>query len=312
MSAQEIKTASQPETPLAQERRSYRSGIWLLIGLMTIVIATVTLLSLSNSDSGISMTQGSLVVFAPAAFLAGVLSFLSPCTLPILPAYFAFTFQARRERIFLMTIAFFFGLATTMILLGASATAISRLLFQHLQTLTLIGGWIVIGLGVMSVLGKGFGGMQILDRPSASITGSYLYGATFALGWTACVGPILGGLLTMLTTQGIAVLEGALLAFIYATGLGTPLILVAAFFNRLGSNSRIWQIMRGRGYTVSLGKITLYLHSTSIISGLMLIGVGALMASGQLATINAWGQSTGVAKWASDLEWVIYNFFIGR
>ena len=69
----------------------------------------------------------------------------------------------------------------------------------------------------------------MLDCPTASVAGSYLYGASFAFGWTACVGLILGALLTMLATQGLAVLQGAVLAFIYALELGTPLILIAAF-----------------------------------------------------------------------------------
>ena len=70
--------------------------------------------------------QSSLLILAPAAFLAGIFSFLSPCTLPILPAYFAFTFQARRDRVVLMTVAFFLGLATTLVAVGASATALSQ------------------------------------------------------------------------------------------------------------------------------------------------------------------------------------------
>ncbi len=288
----------------------------LVIGVIAAVaVVALALLAIGNNSADVlapSGSSGSLLLLAPAAFLAGVFSFLSPCTLPILPAYFAFTFQASRERVVLTTITFFLGLATTMVLLGASATALSRLLFQHLQTITLVGGIVIIGFGIMSLLGKGFAGMQMQSRPTASLAGSYFYGATFALGWTACVGPILGALLTLLATQGIAILQGAVLAFIYALGLGTPLILVATFFSRLGSGSRFWKIMRGRGFEVNLGFTTLYLHTTSIASGVLLIAMGILLASGQLAAISAWSQQSLLAQWAVGLERGIDNLFSGR
>src|SRR4029453_5873731 len=124
----------------------------LLIGLaVALAVGAIAILSFtSTADQAISLGGGNVLVLAPAAFLAGVFSFLSPCTLPILPAYFAFTFQARRERVVVMPVAFFLGLATTMVAVGASATALSRLLFSNLSQLTLIGGLIVIAFGVMS------------------------------------------------------------------------------------------------------------------------------------------------------------------
>lgn len=305
MSTPEIKPAL-----AAPEERGFPIRA-LLIGLVAaLALGAIAILSFTTTaDQAISSGGGSVLVLAPAAFLAGVVSFLSPCTLPILPAYFAFTFQARRERILLMTIAFFLGLATTMVVLGATATALSQLLFRNLTTITFVGGLIVIGFGVMSLLGKGFTGAQMLDQPTASVTGSYLYGATFALGWTACVGPILGALLTLLATQGLAVLQGAILAFLYALGLGTPLILVAGFFSRLGAGSRFWKIMRGRGFELNLGFTTLYLHTTSLISGVLLIVVGALLASGQLFWLSQWSQRTSLGQWAVGLEEAINKFF---
>jgi cytochrome c biogenesis protein CcdA len=305
MSTPEIKPAL-----AAPEERGFPIRA-LLIGLVAaLAVGAIAILSFtSTADQAISLGGGSVLVLAPAAFLAGVVSFLSPCTLPILPVYFAFTFQARRERILRMTIAFFLGLATTMVVLGATATALSQLLFRNLTTITFIGGLIVIGFGVMSLLGKGFAGAQILDQPTASVTGSYLYGATFALGWTACVGPILGALLTLLATQGLAVLQGAILAFIYALGLGTPLIVVAAFFSRLGAGSRFWRIMRGHGFELNLGFTTLYLHTTSLISGVLLILVGVLLASGQLFWLSQWSQRTSLGQWAVSLEEAINQLF---
>jgi cytochrome c-type biogenesis protein len=286
----------------------------LIIGGAALLAAIgLIILSLNaGGDAALAVPgNANMVVLAPAAFLAGIFSFLSPCTLPILPAYFAFTFQARRERVLVMTVAFFLGLATTMVVLGASATALSRLLFSNLDLITQVGGLVIIVFGVMSLIGKGFQGVAVLDRPTASVAGSYLYGATFALGWTACVGPILGALLTLLATQGVAIMQGAVLAFIYALGLGSPLMLVAAFFSRLGTGSPFWKFMRGRAVELSIGGRSLHLHSTSILSGLMLIAMGALLATGQITAITAWSQRTPLADWAISLETWLEQIFFG-
>jgi cytochrome c-type biogenesis protein len=144
------------------------------------------------------------------------------------------------------------------------------------------------------------------------VAGSYLYGATFALGWTACVGPILGALLTLLATQGVAIVQGAVLAFIYALGLGMPLIIMATFFSRLGKGSRFWTFMRGRAVELNLGFTTLHLHSTSIASGLLLIVVGVLLATGQLTLLSQWSQRTSMGEWAVNLEQGVEQLFFGR
>lgn len=331
MATPDIKAAPPP----SPERRF--SSRALLIGLVaTLAVGALVVLSLSGagSDLAVPSGQGSVLVLAPAAFLAGVFSFLSPCTLPILPAYFAFTFQARRERVVLMTIMFFLGLATTIVLLGASATALSQVFFHGLSSsgrpvelnlgftvlklvsvldlVRLVGGLLIVAFGLMSILGRGFTGLKLLDRPSAGAAGSFLYGATFAFGWTACVGPIYGALLTLLATQGIVVLQGAVLAFIYALGLGMPLIIVASFFSRLGSGSRFWKIIRGRALEVNLGFTTLQLHTTSLLSGLMLVAVGALLASGQLSALSQWSQQTPMGQWAVNLEQGVEQLFFGR
>jgi len=313
MSIPDINAAPQPLPEAAPARAFPRRA--LLIGLgLALLVGAVAVLSLHDAGAAAAMpnSQSSLLILAPAAFLAGIFSFLSPCTLPILPAYFAFTFQARRDRVVLMTVAFFLGLATTLVAVGASATALSQVLFRNLTALTTIGGLIIIAFGIMSILGKGFTGAKLLDRPTASVAGSYFYGATFALGWSACVGPILGALLTLLATQGIAVLQGAVLAFIYALGLGLPLILMATFFSRLGSGSRFWKLMRGRGFELNLGVTTLYLHTTSVLSGLLLVCVGVLLASGQLTLLSQWSQQTRLGEWAVSLEQGVEALFFGR
>lgn len=290
-------------------RRSTRRGVIATLGALIIVGVTVLVLP---GNPAAELGYSSLLILAPLAFVSGMLSFLSPCCLPVLSAYFAYTFQARREQIVLTTLAFFLGVATTMTLLGATATVVSRLLFDNLDILTLVGGLLIIGFGMMGVFGKGFSGMRLNGRPQATVGGSYLYGATFALGWTACVGPILGALLTMLATQGLAVLQGAMLSFIYALGLGAPLMLTATFFSRLGPGSPVWRMLRGRGFTLNLGITTLHLHTTSVISGLLLIAMGTLLATGQLAALSAMAVRSPLAGWVLDLEVELRRLVTGQ
>ena len=103
-----------------------------------------------------------------------------------------------------------------------------------------------------------------------------------------------------------------MLAFIYALGLGMPLIVTATFFSQLGNGSRVWRTLRGRGFTVVLGKTTLYLHTTSIISGALLITMGVLLATGQLAALSQWSVQTSVTQWVLNLEDQIRALALGQ
>ncbi|MCU0492657.1 MAG: cytochrome c biogenesis CcdA family protein [Chloroflexaceae bacterium] len=294
MSPQPVEVSTQVQQPL--NRRLIVAAVVgaLLVGLLA-------LLSL-RSESVLGDGRSVLVLAIPA-FLAGVLSFLSPCTLPILPAYFAFTFQAQRQNVVAMSLAFFMGLATSLSVLFATATALSGLVFDNRAALTFWGGVIVIIFGLMGILGKGFAGPQLMDRPVASFAGSYIYGATFALGMTPCVGPILAALLALLAaTTGVAIVQGVVLAFIYALGLGLPLMLLATFFQRLGNGSRFWRFIKGRGFEVKVAGRTLYLHSTSMISGALMVIMGLLLATGRLEAISQLSSSGPLAQWWVSLE----------
>lgn len=280
-----------------------------LIGGLTLLLVAALALRGAGGSGPTTATGANLLPLIPASFLAGLLSFLAPCTLPLLPAYFAYTFGSGGRNVTLMTIAFFAGLATTLTLLGATATAFSQLLHEYARQVALVGGVIVIAFGVLSLLGKGFAGVQVQSRPAATIVGSYLYGATFALGWSTCIGPILGAILTLLATQGSSIAQGALLAFVFALGLGTPLIIVASFFGRLGSGTRFWRIIKGRGWEVRLGGLSLHLHSTGIVSGLLLIGMGYLLASGRLAEITLLASGSNLALWVVEMEERLRGWF---
>ena len=201
-----------PDRPLARPA----SGALALGGVLG-AVALLVVLSLALGGGGREApSAGEFALLVPQAFLAGLLSFLSPCTLPLLPAYFAYRVQASGQRAAPLTVAFFLGLATTLTLLGASATALSQVLFQHLRQLTAIGGLVIVAFGVLSLLGKGFTGPQLQRRPAATLAGSYIYGATFALGWSACIGPILGAILTLLAASGSSVVQGAALGVFFA------------------------------------------------------------------------------------------------
>lgn len=226
--------------------------------------------------------------FAASALIslfAGVLSFLSPCTLPILPAYFAFTFQSDRKRIVFMTFAFFLGLATSFTLMGGAATFVGSLLKGYMSMLIKAGGAVILALGIFSIVGKGFSGVQFQERPTATFIGSFIYGASFSVGWSACVGPILAAILVIAATQDRAI-SGMLLLFIYAMGLGLPLTILSLLFNRLDREGMFWRIIKGKGWDISIAGRELNVHSNNLISGLLFIVLGALMLGDYLSILN--------------------------
>ncbi len=291
-----------PKKPALSRRTKIALSV---IGVLAVV---VVILSLNNGGEVNYLTNGSsVVVLAIPVFLTGLLSFLSPCTLPILPAYFAVTFQAKRSSILLMSLAFFLGLATTLTLLGGAISALSGILFTNKDLLQRIGGIVIIIFGVLGIFDLGFAGMQIEERPSTTLLGSYLYGATFALGWTACAGPLFGTFMTMLTASGnVAILQGAVLAFIYAVGLGLPLIIIATFFNRLGHGSRFWRMIKGYPIPFFGGR---QIHTTSLIGGLLMIGIGLMLATGRLSNLTQMASGSGLGIWYTNIETSISRLF---
>lgn len=227
---------------------------FVLIGLGVLLVVFLVLGSVIRPDTSNQLVFGvqkqPFATLAVLAFLGGLLSFASPCTLPILTAYFAFAFQSDRQRIAANTLAFMLGLATTFSLLGATGFALGRVLGQNQGFIMLVGGAAIVIFGVMSLLGRGFTGATGLSAQERSpdMRGSYLFGLTFAIGWSACVGPILGVILT-LALQTATVWHGMMLLFIFTLGLGLPLLIVSTFFGRMSRQSTFWRLMRGKGWS---------------------------------------------------------------
>ena len=220
-----------------------------LLGILLLLGTFLLIGSLQTNNTPSSVPDQPFFILAILAFGGGLLSFLSPCTLPILPAYFAFAFQSGRTQIATNTISFMLGVATMFSLLGATASVIGGVLRNSADLLLILGGALIILFGVMNLLGKGFSGFQSQNTgtQSATLLGSYGFGLTFAVGWSSCVGPILGIMLIMASTTG-SVIQGVLLLFIYTLGLGLPLIVISTFLGRTSRQSLFWRLLRGKGW----------------------------------------------------------------
>ena len=255
-----------------------------------------------------NLPDSGIVALTFLAFIAGVFSFLSPCTLPILPAYFAVTAQSDRARMGLMSLAFFFGLASLFVAMGASASALGQILRNYMFQITQAGGIIVGIFGIMTLFGKGFSGASFQGKPASTFIGYFLFGATFALGWTPCVGPILSSIL-MLAASEKTVAQGMLLLFFYAVGLGLPLIIVATMCGNLPKDGMFWTLLRGKGWDITVAGKTIFLHTTNLFSGILLIALGIILATGYMTYINSL-IPIEVQLWFSEFEETVLHWFL--
>jgi len=244
------------------------------------------------------------------AFSAGVLSFLSPCCLPILSAYFAHNVSSNKGEILKNTIFFFLGLATVFSIFGMGATLIGSLFRENRLIFTQVAGIIIIIFGLLEMFGKGFSGLNIrLRKNNKTPIGSYLFGTVFAIGWSACIGPILASLLLLSATTG-TILKGSALLFIYTLGLGIPLIIISFYFDRI-KNKRFWQILHGKIITFKIFGKEINVHSTYFISGIILIVMGVLIFNDYLYRFNQLTlQSTYVQEIIINGEEFLKNLFI--
>jgi cytochrome c biogenesis protein CcdA len=207
-----------------------------------------------------------------ASFVGGLLSLLSPCSALLLPAFFAYAFQSRRELVG-RTAVFYLGLAATLVPLGMGIAAVSTLVYGHRSVLITVSGTVIIVFGFLQLLGHGFT-FGPLEKLRGRIQGDPSSAATFVLGAVYgfagfCSGPILGAVLTVAASSG-SVFGGAGLLATYAAGMAAPLFLMALLWDRFDLGNRRW--LRGR--EVAPGGLRF--HTTNLVSGLMFIVLGVL------------------------------------
>ncbi|MFT5359626.1 MAG: cytochrome c-type biogenesis protein [Candidatus Paceibacteria bacterium] len=231
--------------------------------------------------------------FAVSAFIAGLFMFLAPCTLPLVPAYLGFISgvsakdieekkEGSNKKIFWNGVFFVLGFSIVFILFGVIAGFAGKALFQYQNILVKVGGALVIffGLFMLGIFNLPF--LQTEKKFSlpkfikpGNPWSSFIVGATFSIGWSPCVGPILGSVLLLAGTQG-SVLSGALLLAIFSLGMGLPFLLVA-----LGASRAAKYIQR----------ITPVMKWVSIVGGAFLVFLGILLLSNNLSLLIEWGYS---------------------
>ena len=236
---------------------------------------------------GIDIIDAGLLPAMAVALMAGIVSFLSPCVLPIVPPYLAYmsgvsvtdlsTGRAARNKALLPALFFVLGLSTVFLFLGFTASAIGAVFLQYQSVFNTVAGMLVMVFGAHFV---GVYRIGFLDREAridvgdrgGSALGAYVLGLAFAFGWTPCIGPQLGAILSLAASEG-SVARGTLLLALYAMGLGIPFLLVAAFLPRLGG---------------LMGWMKRHMERIERIMGLLLIAVGLMLLTGAFTTLSFW------------------------
>lgn len=225
------------------------------------------------------------------ALLAGTVSFLSPCVLPLVPGYLSYVAgrsvdelqapqrQSERFAVVGTSLAFVLGFSTVFIALGASASAIGQLLLAYKQEATLIGGALIVVFGLFMTGLLNFRWLHLdlrwvhrIERGGGGWIAAYLLGLAFAFGWTPCIGPILGSILTV-SASTTAGLSGVWLLAVYSLGLGLPFLLTALFLER---------------FLVHMKTLRRWSRPIHIGSGVVLVVMGVVMMTGQLTALSYW------------------------
>jgi cytochrome c-type biogenesis protein len=222
-----------------------------------------------------------------AAFVAGFLSFISPCVLPLIPGYVSFVsgvsledmrgdaaVAAARRHVIITSLFFVLGFSLVFIALGATASAVGGFLFRQQPILAKIAGvlLVIFGLHTMGVFRIGFleteKRMQANTKPAGAV-GAILVGIAFAFGWSPCIGPILGGIMALAASKE-TVGEGVQLLAVYSAGLGIPFLLTSIAINQFFAFSK---------------RIRRHYHTIELVSGGLLVAIGVLIFTNQFTII---------------------------
>lgn len=236
---------------------------------------------------GFDIIDASLVPAMTIALAAGILSFLSPCVLPIVPPYLAYMsgvsvsemsgVAAARRKALISASFFVLGLSTVFLFLGFTASVFGRFFLMNQEWFVAIAGAIVMifGMHFLGVFRIGFMDREMRvdagDR-GGSAFGAYVLGLAFAFGWTPCIGPILGSILSLAASEA-SVTRGTTLLGFYAIGLGIPFLLVAAFFPSM---------------TGLMAWMKRHMERIERVMGLLLWTVGLMMLTGQFTDFAWW------------------------
>jgi cytochrome c-type biogenesis protein len=226
------------------------------------------------------------------AFSAGLFSFLSPCVLPLFPSYLSFitgmsvdrlasdVAAGERTRVLLHSATFIAGFTAVFVSLGASFSVAGQFLMDYRDWIRIAGGALIVifGLYIAGVLRVGIFGqtkqLQIRTKP-AGFVGSFIVGVTFAIGWTPCVGPILGSILT-LASNDKTLQQGIALLLAYSAGLGVPFLLSSV---ALG------------GFLKFFKKYRPFIPTVERVAGVLLVAVGILVVTNYYIVLNSWAAS---------------------
>ena len=234
---------------------------------------------------GIDIFDASLMPAVLVSLLAGLISFLSPCVLPIVPPYLAYMSgisldsSAVKSNLKVVIVAAFFvmGLSTVFLILGVAASSFGILLLGYKDLLTTIAGLLIMCFGLHFL---GIVRIPLLNREvrfdvgdkGGSFFGAYLLGLAFAFGWTPCIGPQLGAILSLAASEA-SLYKGMILLSFYALGLGIPFLVAAAFLCKMGNTLLFFK----RNFEL-----------IERVMGLLLWTVGLLMLSGGFTDLSFW------------------------